>query len=77
MLPTFDVVDDRVLISKYYRRGRGVKVGDVIAFRSVVNPDEDVIKRVVGLSGDYVLRDTPGTTSDTMIQVSISTPNRA
>ena len=68
MLPTFEVVGDVVLIQKSYRRGRGIKVGDVVNFDSVVRPDERVIKRVVGLEGDYVLRDTPGT-GESMIQV--------
>jgi Signal peptidase, peptidase S26 len=69
MLPTFEVIGDSVIISRYYRRGRGVKVGDIVSFDSVVEPGESVIKRVLGMPGDYVLRDTPGTT-DTMIQVS-------
>ena len=70
MLPTLEVVGDRVLISKHYRRGRDVEVGDVIAFDSVVNPNERVIKRVLGMEGDYVLRDTPKSKSGTMLQVS-------
>jgi inner membrane protease subunit 1 len=69
MLPTLEVLGDSVLISRSYRRGRGIKVGDVVSFDSVVEPGETVIKRVIGLEGDYVLRDTPGTT-DSMIQVS-------
>jgi inner membrane protease subunit 1 len=68
MLPTLEVMGDAVLISKKYRRGRNVQVGDVIAFDSVVQPGERVIKRVVGMEGDYVLRDTPGT-NEKMIQV--------
>lgn len=46
-----------------------MKVGDVIAFNSVVDPDERVIKRVLGMEGDLVLRDTPGSGSESMIQV--------
>jgi len=68
MLPTFEVRGDSVIISKFYRRGRGIKVGDVVSFHSVVEPGESVIKRVLGLEGDYVLRDTPEST-DLMIQV--------
>ena len=37
-------------------------------FDSVVEEGEGVIKRVIGLQGDYVMRDTPGTT-DSMFQV--------
>lgn len=71
MLPTFEVVGDSVIISRFYRRGRGIKVGDVVSFHSVVEPGESVIKRVVGLEGDCVLRDTPGTT-ESMLQVRLS-----
>lgn len=60
MLPTLEVLGDIVLIDKRYRRGRGVVVGDVVSFDSVVQPGERVIKRVVGLEGDCVVRDTPG-----------------
>lgn len=73
MLPTMAVMGDWVLISKLHRRGRDIKVGDIVAFASVTVPGEKVIKRVVGMEGDYVLRDTPEQDSDktkVMIQVS-------
>lgn len=70
MLPTFEVRDDWVLIDKGYRRGRGVQVGDVVSFDSVVEPGVGVIKRVLGLAGDYVMLETPETGSTKMIQVS-------
>lgn len=70
MLPTFEVAGDAVIASKWYRRGRGVTVGDVVTFSSVTEPGERVIKRVVGMEGDFVLMDTPGSGSDAMIQVS-------
>ncbi|KFZ15822.1 hypothetical protein V501_02531 [Pseudogymnoascus sp. VKM F-4519 (FW-2642)] len=69
MLPTFEVLHDWVVSSKAYRRGRGVVVGDMVTFRSVREPGEKVIKRVIGLEGDYVLMNTPGSASDMMIQV--------
>ena len=68
MLPTFQVTDDWVLVSRLYRGGKGIVVGDIVTFDSVVEPGEKVIKRVLGLEGDYVLRDTPGE-GNTMIQV--------
>jgi inner membrane protease subunit 1 len=71
MLPTFEVVGDSVIISRFYRRGRGIKVGDVVSFSSVVEPGESVIKRILGLEGDYVLRDSPEST-DLMVQVRLS-----
>lgn len=70
MLPTFEVLGDWLLISRQYRRGRGIEVGDLVTFDSVVEPGERAIKRVLGLEGDYVMRDTPGTGSTEMLQVS-------
>ena len=70
MLPTFEVLGDSVLISKSYRRGRGIQIGDVVTFDSVVEPGERAIKRVLGLQGDYVMRDSLGKGSDAMLQVS-------
>lgn len=69
MLPTFEVMGDWVVISKKFRRGKGVEVGDVVSFDSVVEPGEGVIKRVLALEGDYVLRNTPGTPNEEMLQV--------
>jgi len=69
MLPTFEVLGDWMLVSRLYRRGRGIEVGDIVTFDSVAEPGERVIKRVLGLEGDYVMMDTPGTGSDEMIQV--------
>jgi inner membrane protease subunit 1 len=71
MLPTLEVVGDQVLLSKHYRRGRDIQVGDIVSFDSVVDPRERVIKRVLGLEGDYVLRDTPEK-NDVMIQVNFA-----
>jgi inner membrane protease subunit 1 len=69
MLPTLEVLGDSIIVDKWYRRGRGIQVGDVVTFESVVGPGEKVLKRVLGIEGDYVLRDTPGSGSDVMIQV--------
>jgi len=69
MLPTIEVLGDWVLVSKHYRRGRDIKVGDLITFKSVVEPDVRVIKRVLGMEGDYVLRNTPGSENNSMLQV--------
>jgi mitochondrial inner membrane protease subunit 1 len=70
MLPTFEVLGDGVIVDRWYRRGRGIQVGDIVTFDSVVHPGEKVLKRVLGMEGDYVLRDTPESGSDVMIQVS-------
>ena len=53
MIPTLEI-GDRVLVNKFIYRFTEPKRGDIIVFRSVDNPDEDLIKRVVGLPGDTV-----------------------
>ncbi|KAK3700793.1 hypothetical protein LTR37_015765 [Vermiconidia calcicola] len=71
MLPTFNSFGDWVLISKYYRRGRGIAVGDIVSYAHPHEPYERAIKRVMGLPGDVVMRDTPGvgTGKGMMVQV--------
>ena len=69
MLPTFEVDGDWLLIDKSYRRGRNVKVGDVVQFDSVVETGGHIVKRVVGLEGDFVMRDTPGSGNENILQV--------
>ncbi|KAI7346602.1 hypothetical protein KC320_g7749 [Hortaea werneckii] len=54
MLPTIASNGDWLLISKYYRRGREVHVGDVVSYKLPLKPGEYGVKRVVGLSGDFV-----------------------
>jgi signal peptidase I len=53
MVPTL-LVGDRVLVNKFIYRFREPHRGDIIVFRSVENPKEDLIKRVVGLPGDRI-----------------------
>ena len=59
MLPTISIAGDSVLISKRYRRGRGIAVGDMVSVRHPIMPAEGAIKRVLGLPGDFVGRDSP------------------
>lgn len=68
MMPTLEATDVWTLESRLYRGGKGIVAGDLVTFDSVVVPGEKVLKRVLGLEGDYVLRDTPGQSS-TMVQV--------
>lgn len=53
MVPTLEV-GDRVLANKFIYRFTEPKRGDIIVFRSVENPNEELIKRVVGVPGDRV-----------------------
>jgi hypothetical protein len=69
MSPTMNSTGDWLLLSKRYRHGRGIEVGDMVSYRHPIEQDSYGVKRVVGMPGDFVLRDTPGT-SGMMIQVS-------
>ncbi|KMP08883.1 mitochondrial proteinase 1 [Coccidioides immitis H538.4] len=56
MYPTIHFKGDYLLISKYYKYGRGIAVGDIVTFK---HPSYVMMaaKRVVGMPGDYVLVD--------------------
>ena len=53
MVPTLEV-GDRVLVNKFIYRFTEPERGQVVVFKSVDNPNEDLIKRVVGLPGDTI-----------------------
>ncbi|KAF2140791.1 uncharacterized protein K452DRAFT_319656 [Aplosporella prunicola CBS 121167] len=69
MVPTMAPIGDAVLIDKTKRRGRGITVGDLVSFDQPFRLDRGVIKRVIGMPGDFVLRDTPGKGEGMMVQV--------
>ena len=58
-----------MLISRRYRRGRNIDVGDVVTFHHPVKLGEGGIKRVVAMPGDIVLRDTPGNGDGLLLKV--------
>ena len=66
MLPTISASGDIIYVSKLYRRGKNVKVGDVINCKHPTFPGVGIVKRIVGMPGDFVARDGIG---KTMIQV--------
>ncbi|KAK3327875.1 peptidase S24/S26A/S26B/S26C [Cercophora scortea] len=68
MLPTIAVAGSWALIDFTHRFGRGVQVGDLVAYHIPINTQSG-LKRVLGMPGDYVLVDTPETGGETMIQV--------
>lgn len=68
MLPLMPV-KDYIWISTQYRRGRNVCVGDVVSFHHPLEPSGAMCKRIIAMEGDFVLKDTPGSESDQMIQV--------
>jgi len=69
MFPTFDFLGDWIVISRLSRRGRDVRVGDIVCYDIPIN-NESGIKRVLGLPGDWVLLGSPGSyDGGKMIQV--------
>lgn len=78
MMPTFSAVGDWFFISRYHRRGRNIRVGDVVCYRIPVFDDARGLKRVLGMPGDYVMLTTPGVEGsegrELMIQVCLSLP---
>lgn len=63
MLPTFLATNEWFVTDKRYRRGRGVEVGDCVVYAIPVDPGEEGLKRVLGMPGDYVLLNSPPSTS--------------
>jgi hypothetical protein len=70
MLPTINATGDWLLLSKRYRKGRGVVVGDIVSFKHPIDEHTRSVKRVIGMPGDIVLRDSPDK-SGQMIQVGL------
>ena len=68
MIPTL-YLEDWVLASYWYRRGRGVKVGDIVSAQHPYEPGEVVIKRIVGMPGDFVCAGADPENGGVMIQV--------
>lgn len=60
MLPTLDTRGNAVLISLFHHGGRFVQRGDLVSYVHPMHRNIRGIKRVIGLPGDLVLRDTPG-----------------
>ena len=45
-------------------------MGDLVSFRHPLDEDASAIKRIIGLDGDFVMRDTPGVGEGVMMRVS-------
>ncbi|KAK8145400.1 hypothetical protein G3M48_004484 [Beauveria asiatica] len=70
MLPTFSTYGDWIGTNMRCRRGRGVRVGDLVLYKMPFAKYDMGVKRVVGMPGDYVSIGTPGEHGeDTMLQV--------
>ncbi|KHN94034.1 Peptidase S24/S26A/S26B/S26C [Metarhizium album ARSEF 1941] len=70
MLPTFTVDGDWIAADMRHRLGRGITTGDLVLYKIPILADQNGVKRVVGMPGDYVSLGTPGENGeDQMIQV--------
>ena len=70
MVPTLNATGDWILLSRRHRRGKDIGVGDLVNCHHPVKIGERVIKRVIGMPGDFVLRDTPGKGDGLLLKVS-------
>ncbi|KAF3770964.1 LexA/Signal peptidase [Cryphonectria parasitica EP155] len=68
MLPGWEVWGQGAITSHLHRRGKDVRVGDLVKFKIPITQG-DAIKRVAGLPGDYVLVHSPESGRDEMIQI--------
>ncbi|KAL4802107.1 peptidase S24/S26A/S26B/S26C [Aspergillus unguis] len=57
MYPTFSPRGDYLLVSKMHKYGRGIEVGDVVRFNHPSFLGVHGAKRVLGMPGDFVVRD--------------------
>ncbi|EWC48190.1 hypothetical protein DRE_02294 [Drechslerella stenobrocha 248] len=57
MVPTLPGTVSTVIVNHLYSRGRGVKVGDMITAHRPDDMDIMMLKRVIGMPGDYVVMD--------------------
>lgn len=57
MYPTMPETISVNIISRRHKKGKNIRLGDVIIFDSPIFPRGSACKRVVGMPGDYVLRD--------------------
>ncbi|KAK5204010.1 Mitochondrial inner membrane peptidase complex subunit [Exophiala xenobiotica] len=57
MYPTMSSTLSYTIYLRRHRHGRNIQVGDVVVFENPVFLRERAIKRVIGMPGDYVVRD--------------------
>jgi hypothetical protein len=57
MFPTLRVDGDFLLISRFQRYGRGVRIGDLVVYAQPQFSHFGAAKRIVGMPGDYVVVD--------------------
>ncbi|KAF2710097.1 LexA/Signal peptidase [Pleomassaria siparia CBS 279.74] len=61
-----------IVTSKLHRRGRGIRVGDMVAFNHPMMAGSVGAKRVIGMPGDFVSVYTPGKKDEDLQDLNIS-----
>jgi len=69
MIPALAASGDWVLLDKLYTKSSDLKIGDLVSFAHPLDPESRAIKRIVGMPGDFVCRDTPGEGRGVMMRV--------
>ncbi|KAK2773727.1 hypothetical protein FQN53_003964 [Emmonsiellopsis sp. PD_33] len=59
MYPTIPFSKSWLIVSKFHKHGKNVQVGDIVVARNPRVLHQQVAKRVLGMPGDYVLKETP------------------
>jgi mitochondrial inner membrane protease subunit 1 len=59
MYPTLPKDPSWSIISRRHSHGRNIALGDIVVFANPNFPGSRACKRVVGMPGDYVIRDPP------------------
>jgi inner membrane protease subunit 1 len=59
MFPTLHFNGDAILVSKLYKYGKGIEVGDMVTIRHPGFLSFGAGKRVIGMPGDFVSKDPP------------------
>jgi inner membrane protease subunit 1 len=60
-----------ILYSSLHRRGRNVRVGDIITYQHPMFPKQSGCKRIIGMPGDFVSIVTPGREEDDVQTVDV------
>lgn len=64
MYPTINFRGEWLLVSKLHKHGKGVEVGDLVMFKNPLFRGRTATKRVLGMPGDFVLKDAPSSGDD-------------
>ncbi|EEH50794.1 signal peptidase I [Paracoccidioides brasiliensis Pb18] len=64
MYPSINYRGQWLLISKFHKHGKGLEVGDLVVFKSPLFRGRTSTKRVLGMPGDFVLKDAPSPGDD-------------